>query len=130
VALQPAFFHNGCMTSLEAAIRHHLDAAASARGYAFPADLARDLTAPMGPIESVLAALDSALVTPKSLTDAEVGDLVAFVGGGLLDERATPANLRKLIPPAVPSGRPVLTFEEPVAPVATREPSYPLDSGS
>ena len=30
-ALQPAFFHNGCFTRLEDAIRHHLDVSSSAR---------------------------------------------------------------------------------------------------
>src|SRR5262249_16793202 len=33
VALQPAFFHNGCFTRLEDAVRHHLAVFASARNY-------------------------------------------------------------------------------------------------
>src|SRR5205823_11111948 len=59
VALQPGFFHNGCFTSLESAIRHHLNVTASATGYTFPPDLDSDLRAPMGPIGPVLAKLDA-----------------------------------------------------------------------
>jgi hypothetical protein len=36
-----------------------------------------------------------------------------FVRDGLLDLRAMPQNLLKLIPRSVPSGFPVLTFEPP-----------------
>jgi cytochrome c peroxidase len=108
--------HNGAFTSLEAAIRHHLDAVASARSYnPVSQGLAPDLTGPTGPIDAVLAHLDPLLATPKALTDAEFDDLVAFVRYGLLDPRAKPAHLRKLIPHRVPSGRPTLTFEFPHA---------------
>jgi len=65
----------------------------------------------MGPIEPVLARIDPVLATPIDLTDLEFRQLVAFVRDGLLDRRATPGNLRKLIPAVVPSGFPVLTFE-------------------
>jgi cytochrome c peroxidase len=112
VALQPAFFHNGAFTRLEDAVRHHLDVFASARHYdPGVAGVAPDLTAPMGPIEPVLARVDPILATPIDLTDAEFRKLVDFVRHGLLDERAKPDNLRKLIPRAVPSGFPVLIFE-------------------
>jgi hypothetical protein len=36
---------------------------------------------------------------------------VEFVRGGLLDPDALPEKLCQLIPDAVPSGRPALTFE-------------------
>jgi cytochrome c peroxidase len=112
VALQPAFFHNGAFTQLEAAVRHHLDVFSSARNY-YPrlAGVASDLTAPMGPIEPVLARIDPVLATPIVLTDEEFRQLVDFVRNGLLDPRAKPENLRKFIPKTVPSGFPVLTFE-------------------
>jgi cytochrome c peroxidase len=114
VAVQPTFMHNGAFTSLEAAIRHHLDVFASARSYSPPSQgLAVDLTSPTGPIDPVLARLDPLLATPITLTDAEIDDLVAFVRDGLLDPRAKPENLRKLVPDRVPSGRPTLTFEFP-----------------
>jgi hypothetical protein len=37
--------------------------------------------------------------------------LVAFVQEGLLDERADPRRLSKMIPKEVPSGRPVPRFQ-------------------
>jgi cytochrome c peroxidase len=114
IAVQPTFMHNGAFTSPEAAIRHHLDVFTSARHYT-PAgqQLAADLRGPTGPIEPVLARVDPILATPITLTDEEFAQLVAFVRNGLLDPRAKPENLRRLVPRAVPSGRPVLTFEFP-----------------
>ena len=109
VALQPAFFHNGAFTRLEDAIRHHLDVFASARNYS-PSGVAQDLRAPMGPIEPVLARVDPILATPIRLTDDEFTQLVDFVRYGLLDKRAQ--RLDRLIPKSVPSGFPVLTFQE------------------
>ncbi|HXC70296.1 MAG TPA: cytochrome c peroxidase [Pyrinomonadaceae bacterium] len=111
VALQPAFFHNGAFTRLEDAIQHHLDVFTSARNYN-PSGIASDLTAPMGPIEPVLARVDPILATPIRLTSDEFLQLVDFVRFGLLDKRARPEKLNKLIPKSVPSGFPVLTFQE------------------
>ena len=110
VALQPFFMHNGAFTRLEDAIRHHLDVFASARGYS-PRDLPADLRGPLGPIEPVLAAVDPLLREPIVLTDLEFAQLVDFVRNGLLDPGAGPERVRHLVPPRVPSGRPVLTFE-------------------
>jgi cytochrome c peroxidase len=112
VALQPTFFHNGVFTRLEDAVRHHLDVFTSARNYTpSAAGIDADLSAPMGPIEPVLARLDPILATPIPLTDDEFRQLIDFVRNGLLDRRAQPENLRKLIPKVVPSGFSVLTFE-------------------
>ena len=113
VALQPAFFHNGAFTRLEDAIRHHLNVGASARAYdPGRAGVAADLRGPTGPIEPVLARLDPLLSTPITLTDTEFQQLVDFVRYGLLDDRARPQRLRRLIPSKVPSGRPALSFEQ------------------
>ena len=114
VAVQPTFMHNGAFTNLEDAVRHHLNVVASARAYT-PAgqDLAPDLAGPAGPIEPVLARLDPILATPIELNEDQIRQLIAFVENGLLDPRAEPDNLRKLVPGALPSGRPVLTFEFP-----------------
>ena len=114
VAVQPTFMHNGAFTNLEDAVRHHLNVVASARAYT-PAgqDLAPDLAGPTGPIEPVLARLDPILATPIELNDDQIRQLIAFVENGLLDPRAEPDRLRRLVPPTVPSGRPVLTFEFP-----------------
>jgi cytochrome c peroxidase len=114
VAVQPTFMHNGAFTNLEDAVRHHLNVVASARAYT-PAgqDLAPDLAGPTGPIEPVLARLDPILATPIELNEDQIRQLIAFVENGLLDPRAEPDRLRRLVPPTVPSGRPVLTFEFP-----------------
>ena len=111
VALQPTFFHNGCFTKLEDAVRHHLDVFTSARKYSpAAAGVDPDLTV-IGPIEPVLEKLDPILSTPIALTDEEFDQLVDFVRNGLLDPRARPENLRKQIPRSVPSGFPVLRFQ-------------------
>jgi cytochrome c peroxidase len=114
VAVQPTFMHNGAFTSLEDAIVHHLNVVESVSNYT-PAsqNLPADLSGPPGPIEPVLARLDPLLATPINLTEEELSQLVAFVENGLLDPRARPENLRRLIPRRVPSGRPVLIFEFP-----------------
>ncbi|HVQ39284.1 MAG TPA: cytochrome c peroxidase, partial [Pyrinomonadaceae bacterium] len=112
VAMQPSFFHNGSFTRLEDAIRHHLDVLTSVNNYdPAAAGVATDLTGPLGPMAPVLARLDPLLVNPIVLTDQEFRQLVDFVGNGLLDPRATPENLKKLVPKSVPSGRGVLIFE-------------------
>ena len=110
VGLQPTFCHNGAFVSLEAAIRHHLDVPSSVQRYT-PATLDEDLRGPIGPMDDVLARLDPRLAAPTELTEAEFGDLLAFVRDGLLDERAAPSRLRHLIPSHVPSGRRVLMFQ-------------------
>jgi cytochrome c peroxidase len=51
------------------------------------------------------------VATPIKLAPVEFDDLLAFVRDALLDPRATPEKLRKLVPSEVPSGRPVLSFE-------------------
>ena len=112
VALQPAFFHNGAFTRLEDAIRYHLDVFNSARNYSpEAAGVAADLRAPMGPIEPVLERVDPILRIPIHLADDEFEQLVDFVRNGLLDQRARPEKLRKMIPRSVPSGFPVLKFQ-------------------
>jgi cytochrome c peroxidase len=112
VALQPAFFHNGCFTRLEDAIRHHLDPFTSARNYdPARAGLAADLISPLGPIEPVLERIDPLLATPLILNADEFACLVDFVRNGLLDQSARPEHFRNLVPNSVPSGRSTLTFE-------------------
>jgi cytochrome c peroxidase len=114
VALQPTFMHNGAFTNLGDAVRHHLDVLASARRYT-PAkqNLAADLSGPAGPLDPVLARVDPILATPLQLNEEQTRQLVAFVRFGLLDPRARPVHLRRLIPQAVPSGRPMFIFEFP-----------------
>jgi cytochrome c peroxidase len=114
VGVQPTFMHNGAFTSLEAAVRHHLDVFVSAREYD-PAgqNLDADLRGPNGPLEPMLARVDPLLAEPIVLSDVRFAQLVAFVRHGLLDTRATPGRLRHLVPHELPSGRPVLIFVFP-----------------
>jgi cytochrome c peroxidase len=112
VALQAAFFHNGSFTRLEDALRHHLNPEVTARLYdPFAAGLDLDLALRPCPIDEVLERLDPLLQSPAPLSDDEFQDLLAFVRDGLLDERAAPSHLEKLIPDSVPSGLPLLFFE-------------------
>jgi len=112
VGLQPAFFHNGAFTTLEDAVRHHLDVVASAQSYnPTAAGVDADLQGPTGPIAPVLLRLDPLLSQPINLTEEEFRQLVEFIRYGLLDPRARPERLRRLIPDEVPSGMPVLVFE-------------------
>jgi cytochrome c peroxidase len=110
--LQPTFFHNGAFTTLEDAVRHHLNVFASAQSYS-PADagLDADLQGPTGPIAPVLLRLDPLLSQPVNLTEDEFRQLVEFIRYGLLDPRARPEHLMRAIPHNVPSGRPMLVFE-------------------
>lgn len=112
LAVAPGFFHNGAFTRLEDAVRHHLNVYKSAGTYdPVAAGLPADLTHRVGPIEPVLKRLDPLLKNPIHLTENEFSDLLSFVRDGLLDERAKPENLCKLVPAQVPSGLPVLQFE-------------------
>ncbi len=110
IALQPAFMHNGAFVELGAAMRYHLDALRNGPAYT-PAALAVDLRGPTGPVDPVLARLDARLARPAGLSEEEVGELVEFVRVGLLDPDARPERLRRLIPAALPSGRPGFEFQ-------------------
>ncbi len=112
LALQPTFFHNGCFTRLEDAVRYHLNAIGSAPSYnPVVAGVDADLQGPMGPIAPVLARLDPALATPITLSSDEFRQLVAFLRNGLLDPKANAHDLRKLLPARLPSGRAVHIFQ-------------------
>ena len=112
VAVEAAYMHDGAFTTLAGAIRHHLDAIASLRSYD-PAvqHLPADLAGRIGPTAPLAKALDPLLATPIALAPSEFADLLAFVRDALLDPRAKPGNLRKLVPTTVPSGRAVFSFQ-------------------
>jgi cytochrome c peroxidase len=112
VAVQSSFFHNGAFTTLEDAVWFHLNAAERAPRYdPIEAGVDEDLTYVLGPIEPVLERLSPLLKRPVKLTDAEFDDLIAFLREGIFDPRALPEKLCKLVPPRVPSGKPLLKFE-------------------
>jgi cytochrome c peroxidase len=114
IALQPTFGHNGAFTRLEDMIRHHLDVVASANSYdPGAAGVDGDLFLSSVPVDTVLDTLDPLLEDPIDLSDEEVADLVEFVGGGLLDPRARPEMLLKLVPKKLPSGLSGHLFEQP-----------------
>lgn len=111
IGLQPAFFHNGSFLTLEGAIRHHLDVAASLIDYDPAVEGIEEDLHHLGPIQPLLAAIDPILQSPIILDPDEFDDLVEFVRDGLFDEKASPRELCRLIPPRVPSNRPLPAFE-------------------
>jgi cytochrome c peroxidase len=112
VALQPAFFHNGAFTTLDAAVRHHLDVLASLYSYdAGRAGVAPDLRLRRASPDLVAATIDPLLQKPIRLTAEEQADLIEFVRTGLLDERMLPKQVCTHVPATLPSGAVPLTFE-------------------
>ncbi|MEZ4301822.1 MAG: cytochrome c peroxidase [Polyangiaceae bacterium] len=109
LAVAPTFMHNGAFTTIESAIRHHLDVPASVAAFT-TSHLAPDLQGPLAPMADALSRVDAELATPTVLTDAEFDDLIAFVRDALTDERARQTHLERLIPSAVPSGLALATF--------------------
>ena len=93
-------------------MRFHLDVVSTARDYdPVRAGVSSDLRGALGPIEPVLARLDPLMSTPVILTRHEFRQLIDFLSNGLLDDRARPENLRKLIPKNVPSERAIQIFQ-------------------
>ena len=112
VGLQPTFMHDGAFTSLEAAIRHHLDVVTSALSYDPVAEgVDADLAGPSALVAAIIARLDPLVSSPRALSQANLDALVAFVRDGLLDPRASPERLRRLVPESLPSGRAPLVFQ-------------------
>jgi cytochrome c peroxidase len=114
VALQPAFMHNGAFTSVESAVRHHLDVVRSALTYDPAAEgLDPDLAGAVAPVEPMLSRVDPLVAKPRDFSRSQVDALVTFLRDGLLDPRARPKSLRRLVLDSLPSGREPLTFEFP-----------------
>jgi cytochrome c peroxidase len=112
VGAQAAFFHNGVFTTLEDAINHYRDVTKSARNLEnLKWKLPEDLRGPIGPVDPVLARVNPFLIRGILLNEEEFRLIVEFVRNGLLDPRAKPENLRKLIPESVPSGMPLPQFQ-------------------
>jgi len=107
VAITGPWMHDGAYTTLEGAVRHHLDPATSLRSYD-AAQLAVDMQSTWQGGEATLAAilanLDPLVATPRSLTDTEVNEILTF-----LESLTDPAesDLGADIPDSVPSGLPV-----------------------
>jgi cytochrome c peroxidase len=109
VALTAPYGHAGAYDTLEAVVRHHLDPVAALYAY----DCAEQIVVPMrDDLDVIDCAVMSDLnlvagiaaaneLTPVSLTDAEVGELVAFLHA--LTDKST-LDLRRGVPKSVPSG--------------------------
>jgi len=101
------WMHNGAYTTLEGAVRHHLNVRVSLRDWdagqldpAF-ADSVSDEAEVRG---ALLARLDPSMETPIELSDAEFSDLIEFLGA-LTDPEVW--ELGRFVPDSVPSGMPV-----------------------
>lgn len=107
VELTGPWMHDGAYTSLEAAVRHYLDANAALRTYD-AAQLREDLRSTYlsepTTLGAMAASIDHLVELPLALTDEEVTDIVAFLRA-LSDPAA--ANLAGSVPANVPSGLPV-----------------------
>ena len=64
-----------------------------------------------GVAEPGLARVNPLLIQAILLNEEELRQIVEFVRNGLLDPRAKPENLRKLIPESVPSGMALPRFQ-------------------
>ncbi|HZV00266.1 MAG TPA: cytochrome c peroxidase [Planctomycetota bacterium] len=108
VAATGPWMHDGAFTTLEAAVRHHLDPATSIQSYdptQLPPLYAATLDTDPGRIAARIAAIDPLLGAPLTLTNDEVGDIVSFLGA--LTDAGKLSVLSSFAPTAVPSGLPV-----------------------
>ncbi len=107
VALTGPYMHNGAYDSLEAVVRHHLDVKAGLLNYDMShlvPELQITYRGDAAMQEAILETLDPLMIASTSLTDTEVGQLVAFLHA-LTAPSAT--NLAHTLPDSVPSGLPV-----------------------
>lgn len=107
VAVTGPWMHDGAYTSLELAVRHHLDALNAWQRYdASQLDprLRPTLRSDAQEVRQMFANLDPHLRVPLRLSDAAIGDLLTF-----LEALTDPAvfALERFIPSRVPSGLPV-----------------------
>jgi cytochrome c peroxidase len=108
VALTGPYMHNGAYADLEAAVRHHLDAASALRNYDAAAHLPELYWAEVNTDPTVqadlLRHLDPLAAEQRPLTDGQITQLMAF-----LEALTSPSavDLMHLVPDSVPSGLPV-----------------------
>lgn len=103
VTLTGPWMHNGAYTTLEAAVRHHLDPVSALKNYD-ASQLDPLLEETFVYRSSVLQTLDPLVSTPKSLTDQQIQDLILFLTAL---ESPSAGDGCKLIPDLVPSGLPI-----------------------
>lgn len=107
VALTAPYFHNGAFTTLESAVRHYINVGRSLQQYD-PNQLPLEFRSTVhdGPTvwNQLLATRDPNVADTLRLSNADVNDLIAFLGS-LTDPSV--ANLANVIPGTVPSQLPV-----------------------
>lgn len=107
VAMTAPYFHDGSFSTLEGAVRHYINTARSLQQYdatQLPVELRAAVHGGSTTWDQMLATRDANVIDSLTLTDGEVGDIVAFLGA-LSDPSV--ANLAAQIPATVPSGLPV-----------------------
>lgn len=107
VEMTPPYMHNGAYETLEGAVRHHLHPARSLRDYDpshLDAALRESLHNSAQVQARILETLDAKLDDPPELSDAEIGDLIAFMKA----LNSTHADeCMDAVPESVPSGLPL-----------------------
>ena len=110
IAVTAPYGHNGAYARLEAMVRHHLDPIASLTRYdraqaQLPhAGLAAGDWAAMDDMEEVIRIAEATEIMPVTLTDAEIAQVIAFLGA-LTDPQARTGRMGA--PTSVPSGLPM-----------------------
>jgi cytochrome c peroxidase len=106
VATTGPWMHSGAFGTLEAAVRHCADPVASAEAYD-GVSLAEPFAATYRAAHTadIIAAADPDDLTPVTLSDAEIADLVAFLEALTSPQVATLADVD--VPDSVPSGLPL-----------------------
>lgn len=107
VTLTAPYMHNGAYADLEAAVRHHLDAAGMLAAYdaqTLPVVFRETVHGEEALHQDILRSLDPRVAQPTVLTDAQMADLMAF-----LEALTSPSavDLSGLTPATVLSGLPV-----------------------
>jgi len=108
VALTGPWMHDGCFTTLDATVRHHLDCTSSLLGYdttQLPSLFQPTVDVDPDRIQARLDALEDDLRDPMGLTETEFDELMAFMHA--LTDPESINTVATDIPASVPSGLPV-----------------------
>ncbi len=107
MTLTAPYMHNGAYATLRAAVKHYVNVQQALAGYdvtQLPASLQATVRSTPQDVTDILATLDQFVATPLTINDADVDDIVAFLGA-LTDPAA--ADLSNEVPASVPSGLPI-----------------------
>lgn len=100
------WMHNGAFSTLVATIEHHLDPAASLRGYEtavhLPPDLRDTFQNEPALLDEMLQTVDPQLSPARDLSAREIQQLIAFLEA--LTDPGLAEDIAYLVPTAVPSG--------------------------